>query len=403
MNSLLDGIRELVTPALLSRASAYTGESEATTLKGFGMAIPALLASLAGRSGDASFMSQIASLAAAEKSIEPDPITRANVARATSASHNTTAAEKWLSGANGNSVSTVADGIARRVGMRSSSAASLLSIAAPLVLGYIGRFVRSQKLDGPGLAALLSREREGFTAATQTGLEGFGYGDTKVHERAHRIVDDATSRLDESRTTAHARTTGGWAVPLLCAALALGGLVWWVNRDRPTQLETRARNAETGAVGTTGSAVTMRTRSLPDNIDLRIPLGGMEDRLLNYLSTPSVSAMSFDFDRVNFNMASATLTPQSREQLSNAAAILRAYPNARVIVAGYTDNVGNPATNVELSRSRAIAVRNALQGMGISGTRIRAEGFGSQSPVADNRTEEGRARNRRVTLRVSAN
>jgi outer membrane protein OmpA-like peptidoglycan-associated protein len=386
MNSLLDGVRELVTPALLARTSAHTGESEAATLRGFGMAIPALLASLANRSGETTVMGQIASLAAAETGIESDPIARANLARAAAASRNTTAAEKWLAGANGDNLATAADGIARRIGVRGSSAGLLLSIAAPLVLGHIGRLVRSESLDGAGLAARLFRERGTFAAAAQNGLEGVGIGTRKA-------VEEQVPAAPSSR---------GWAVPLLCGVLAFSGLLWWLNRERPAGIDTRVRDAATSAVGTTGSTVATLTRTLPGNIEVRIPRGSMEDRLLSYLSAPSVSAMSFNFDRIGFGMASASLTPESREQLSNAAAILRAYPNARVVIAGYTDNRGDPAANLELSRSRAMAVRNTLQEMGVSPTRLRAEGYGSQNPVADNSTEAGRARNRRVTLRVSA-
>jgi outer membrane protein OmpA-like peptidoglycan-associated protein len=107
-----------------------------------------------------------------------------------------------------------------------------------------------------------------------------------------------------------------------------------------------------------------------------------------------------EFDRL-FETNSATLRPESRAQLSNITAILQAYPRVNVKIGGYTDNSGDPAANLQLSQARATTVRNELGGMGIESRRLEAEGFGDQHPVADNSTAEGRARNRRVALRVT--
>lgn len=111
--------------------------------------------------------------------------------------------------------------------------------------------------------------------------------------------------------------------------------------------------------------------------------------------------MKVNLDRVGFERGSSTLTPQSRRQVENLAAILRAYPRATVVVAGHTDNIGSEADNLALSRARAKSVARALTNAGVAADRVRAEGYGSQQPVADNSTEDGRSQNRRVTLDVS--
>ena len=92
----------------------------------------------------------------------------------------------------------------------------------------------------------------------------------------------------------------------------------------------------------------------------------------------------------------------STEQLSNIAAILQGYPLVSLKIGGYTDNTGDPAANMRLSEMRADAVRDQLQGMGIDASRLAAEGYGDQHPVADNSTVEGRAQNRRVAIRVTS-
>jgi K(+)-stimulated pyrophosphate-energized sodium pump len=183
----------------------------------------------------------------------------------------------------------------------------------------------------------------------------------------------------------------------------LAGLFYWRVRDRAAQRIGTAGHVASSPVGTMGST-DLFTRRLPGNFAVQVPRRGMEDRLLDYLSTPSVSALNrqFDFDRIAFNTGSATLTEPSREQLANIAAILRAYPNTQVSIDGYTDNAGDEATDTALSRARATAVMDTLRDMGVPSTQMRAEGYGSRNPVADNISEQGRARNRRVVLEVTS-
>jgi outer membrane protein OmpA-like peptidoglycan-associated protein len=130
----------------------------------------------------------------------------------------------------------------------------------------------------------------------------------------------------------------------------------------------------------------------------------MEMRLLNYIQDPNVDLNRvtwFDFDRLLFNTDSATLRPESQEQLRNIAGILKAYPNVNVKVGGYTDNTGDPQHNLQLSQDRADSVVAQLVALGIAPNRLEAQGYGSQFPVADNATAEGRAMNRRISMRVT--
>jgi len=73
-------------------------------------------------------------------------------------------------------------------------------------------------------------------------------------------------------------------------------------------------------------------------------------------------------------------------------------PELRLAVQGHTDNTSTPAHNQQLSEARAQAVVAALTTQSIAGSRLRAAGFGQSKPLADNATEAGRARNRRVEL-----
>jgi outer membrane protein OmpA-like peptidoglycan-associated protein len=68
---------------------------------------------------------------------------------------------------------------------------------------------------------------------------------------------------------------------------------------------------------------------------------------------------------------------------------------------GYTDNTGDPQANLTLSQQRADTVMADLVKLGVDASRMKAEGYGQEHPVADNSTEEGRAKNRRIDIRVT--
>jgi outer membrane protein OmpA-like peptidoglycan-associated protein len=102
---------------------------------------------------------------------------------------------------------------------------------------------------------------------------------------------------------------------------------------------------------------------------------------------------------VYFDTAKADIKPESAAALAEIAKLLKGQPSLKVLVVGHTDNVGQLAANMDLSRRRADAVVKALATQfGIDPARLSAQGAGSLAPVASNRTEEGRAKNRRVEL-----
>lgn len=99
----------------------------------------------------------------------------------------------------------------------------------------------------------------------------------------------------------------------------------------------------------------------------------------------------FDFDK-------ATLKPDSEPVLQKAAAVLKARPAVKAEVQGHTDNVGADDYNVKLSGARASSVMQWMNAHGVEPSRLSAKGYGKAQPVADNSTDAGRARNRRVEL-----
>jgi outer membrane protein OmpA-like peptidoglycan-associated protein len=102
----------------------------------------------------------------------------------------------------------------------------------------------------------------------------------------------------------------------------------------------------------------------------------------------------------NFDFNKWTIKPEGKVKLDEAVALMNKYPDMHVDVNGYTDWIGSDAYNMKLSQRRAESVVEYLTSKGIAASRLTAKGFGKSNPVADNKTAEGRAKNRRVELIV---
>jgi outer membrane protein OmpA-like peptidoglycan-associated protein len=110
----------------------------------------------------------------------------------------------------------------------------------------------------------------------------------------------------------------------------------------------------------------------------------------------NMSDVLFDFNKY-------TLKPEAREKLAKVSGILLSYPDLKMQVEGYTDNIGSDQYNQKLSEERAGAVRDYLTSQSVSQQNIAAAGYGKTNPIADNTSAQGRAQNRRVQMVVSGN
>ncbi len=129
-----------------------------------------------------------------------------------------------------------------------------------------------------------------------------------------------------------------------------------------------------------------------DRLEVRPPETGIElQRGLDQFVASRVVEFEFDSD---------VLTADGRETVDEVAALLRPLPGVNVEISGHTDSTGDDAFNLDLSLRRADAVRAHLVEQGLSAARFETAGFGETRPIADNKTPEGRQRNRRTEFRV---
>ena len=233
--SILDSLRRLVTPSMVSQLSGLYGVPS-QSVQGLSAAVPAVLAPLAARADDRDFMSQIFALAkdpANDPALLDSPDRILERARATPSGSGLMGQVQSL--LFGNGLSGLTDGLARYAGLKGSTASSLLSLAMPLVFSSLNRLIRDDDLDASGLARRLSAEKLSITNAIPAGLSNLlpavpAVSDVRNAEGVQPAEVEETVRA--AVPSQPQRSSMAWLIPALLALLAIGGLYAMLRRDR---------------------------------------------------------------------------------------------------------------------------------------------------------------------------
>lgn len=382
--SILDSFMNAVGPQVVGPLASRLGASPDAVESGLQSSSAALLGGIAAKADQPGFMSQIYSLIT-----NPANVTGAFSNMVSSAGTGAPSGlhdlgTRFISSIFGPNLSPVTEAVSRTSGLSVGTAGSLLTMAAPLVLGFLGNHVRDNNLGAGDLAASLKSQMPHLQQFLPAGMGA--------------LMGGASSTVHAAETSAETVAAAGrrWLWPLVLLALLILALWWWVSRSHHEE--------QVQAPAVTQPANYFKL-TLPDGVVLNVPEDGIENQLVKFIndsSRPVDETTWFNFDRLLFDTGNATLQPSSQEQLNNVAAILKAYPNVHLKIGGYTDNVGDAASNLELSKQRAKNVMDALVAAGTDPSRLESEGYGEDHPVGDNSTEQGRAQNRRIALRVTA-
>ena len=106
---------------------------------------------------------------------------------------------------------------------------------------------------------------------------------------------------------------------------------------------------------------------------------------------------------VNFEFNKSSLTPTAKQNLDKLVPVFKSYPDTDIQIFGYTDSKGSDEYNLNLSTQRSAAVRNYLASKGLAMSRFKTTGMGEADPIADNESDAGRSKNRRVEFAITAN
>jgi OmpA-OmpF porin, OOP family len=320
----------------------------------------------------------------------------------------------------GNQSSGIADLLGSIAGVKSSSANSIMSMVAPILMGLVSKQVGTGGVSG--LINLFMGQQSAVKAALPSGISSLMNFDKfdassafSALTGASSTVTAATNAVNTAKDEVVEAATGGtnW-LPWILGALGILAALWYFKGcgDNGAKAKAAAEaamakakmKADSTAAYVKAQAVNALSNfELPGGAKIEFPKGSVEDQLIAFVNDKAAAIDKnkwFNFDGLNFDTNKATLKAGSETKLANVAAIMKAFPAVSIKVGGYTDNVGKPDSNKGLSDARAKTVAAELVKLGVAATRMSAEGYGQEHPVADNATEEGRAKNRRIDISV---
>ena len=379
----------------MTEIAAQLGAPEQSISRGLALSSASAFCALASKAGESETMRQVIDIASRTPANALSSITPGQLSDAASPLMST--GRRFLTSLFGPNQSWIADLIGREAGLGSGAAGTLLALGANALISFLGGKIRDEGMTATSLAGFLRSEAPAVRKALPPSFDDafmrhFGGTEARTIEASPVVAQSVKKERSY--------------FPWVAMAAILGTALWYGLRPNRIDMPLPAPPA----VGTSGTynytppnLGNYVPRVLVDGTTITIPERGVENRLLAFVVDPSrpVDKVTwFDFDRLLFDTGSATLRPESQAQLHDVAAILKAYPNAKVKIGGYTDNVGSSADNVALSQERADNVKDQLEKMGVDSSRLTSEGYGDQHPVADNSTAEGRAMNRRISMLV---
>ena len=437
--NVIDLIKGQLGPALISQAATQLGESESGISKAISGLLPAVVGGLANNADKPGVLDAITGAASSGL-----------LGNLLGGSTNNSLITTILTAIFGDKVGALVNAVSSYAGISDSSTNSLLNMVTGATLGSVGKYSADNNLGASGVQNLLQEQKGIVSTLLPAGLSlaslGLGsfFGNDSVKEAINVAPSEnvKVSSFDEPKIEVNRggnthvnvdnsddNNGGGsiwkWLLPLLLLALA----AWFLWKQCDKKDATSGVAVNDSAVVVQDSAVIVNDSAnvataagstntkVDENIDLNgVALkgykGGMEDQMITFLKAGSYKTAADDaalkdkwytFDKVNFKIGSATeLEAGSQVQMDNLLAILKAFPEAKVKIGGYTDKTGVEADNVKLSQSRADFIKNWLAGKGVGAQVLTAEGYGSKfATVAKEATNDERAVDRKMAVRFA--
>lgn len=404
--NIIDLIKGQLGPALVSQAASSLGESESGVSKAISGLLPAVVGGMANNADNSSVLDAISG--ASSSGI---------LGNLWGGSQNNSIITTLLSSIFGDKVSGLINAIASFSGVSNNSAGSLLNLVTGATLGSVGKYATDNHLGTSGISKLLGEQKSVLSTLLPAGLSlaSLGLDTEKWFGKTKETVASVTSTAKDNFSEDVARTRekvedvrddfrndnneGGsiwkWLLPLLLLCL-IGWFLWKQCEKKKT--DTVATGSDTTAIVNDSASVNSTDTAtsavkVDEDIDLNgVKLkgykGGLEDRMITFLKSDgyknaanddALKTVWYDFDKVNFKMGSAKeLEPGSQAQLDNLVTILKAFPDAKIKVGGYTDKTGNEEVNKKLSGERAVFIKDYLAKAGVGSQVTGADGYGSE-------------------------
>ncbi len=420
--NIIDLIKGQLGPALITQAASTLGESESGISKAISGLLPAVIGGMANNADKPGVLDAITGAASSGM-----------LGNLLGGSSNNSFITNVLIAIFGDKIGDLVNSISTFAGVSNSTSSSLLNMVTGATLGSVGKYAADNNLGASGVSSLLSDQKGIVSSLLPAGLSlaSLGVGDmfgapemenVKVTSFDQPKVEvNRGGNVHTTPTPENNNNEGGsiwkWLLPLLLLGLAAWFL--WKQFDKPAEQQTATNEivADSTADMVNDSAMMVTPVKEVTDIDLNGKMikgyaNGMEASMIDFLKSDGYKNATddaalkdtwYNFDNVNFKMGSATeIEAGSEGQVQNLAAILKAYPDAKIKIGGYTDITGDAAKNKVLSQQRADFIKTELGKLGVAAQVAGAEGYGSEfAKVPATASDDERAVDRKMAVRFT--
>lgn len=405
MTQFYDALKALISPAMISRASALLDEKESDLNKAASSIISSYLGVLLKKgvtpqireileeAGNLNILAEIKDLWVNDLTHDQQRI-----------------GDNFTQQLLGDKAADFTNPIASHAGISQVAANKLISMIAPVAAGYLGNKMVQENFSLHGIIKEIDKEKNKFSGLIPSALvRTFGLSDV--------LAKDAAAPADVQEEK---KGGLGWLKWLVLIVVLLLLFLWWrsCQEDKPEVIaysENIALNPDTISQGNTDNNTAISSEreryeiTLPNGTKLQAYKGGVEDKMISFLNSDEYKNAAddqlkekwFEFDDLAFEFGSSTeLQSKSQTQLDNIAAILKSYKDAKIRIGGFADKVGTEKANMEISKERAKTIETMLDKKGVGSQIVKTEGFGDEyAKHSPRESNEKRAEDRDIALR----